>query len=184
MDWDQLIKAADIAARNLHRVHRAYTEHDDIKQEILLRVAAEEQDFSNYSGNGLITILIKMGDRYCKAERRRYAYHAAEFLYSTDDVRKILKLAYYNEESRNTIPAREDHHHDDIDNKSIAAAIWDIDEAMERLHDGHRGVIEKRYLLGDELTQADRMKLSRAVQNLTDILNATNINGKVETIDG
>lgn len=177
IDWDLAGEAAKVAAAKLHRIHRAYTEPDDIEQEILLCLAAERPDLTNYGRSGLINIFIRLGNRYCKAERRRYAYHAAEFLYSTEDVRKILSHAYYTEQARNAMPAREDTHHDDIDNKSIAAAIWDIDEAMDALPDGQRSVIEKNYLLGLELTSAERVKLSRAVQALTDTLNKPNITG-------
>ncbi|QLE71089.1 hypothetical protein FGW37_05260 [Streptomyces rectiverticillatus] len=184
IDWDLATEAAKVAAARLHRIHRAYTEPDDIEQEILLRLASEKPDLTNYGRSGLINIFIRMGNRYCKAERRRYAYHAAEFLYSTDDVRKILTHAYYTEQARNAMPAREDAHHDDIDNKSIAVAIWDIDEAMGSLSDGQRSVIEKTYLLGHDLTSAERVKLSRAVQALADTLNKANITGaaKVEVV--
>ncbi|MFE7313789.1 hypothetical protein ACFU7T_11875 [Streptomyces sp. NPDC057555] len=177
----EIIDTAKKAATRLAR-ENSYCEADDIEQFILLRYWESRDRFTGYAPEALYSIFRNIGLEHCKAERLHYTYNTAEWIYTPREIRNILKHAYYCEDGRELIPNRKD----DLirvtnDPKSVAVAIWDIDEAMAGLSEEHHASIERAYLHGDKPKHgsAEQKRLQRAIDRLTERLNTkVDIKGK------
>lgn len=147
---DKVYEEMGDVARNLSRRYDWEFEADDIRQEIAMDYIAFP---SRYQCNEyqLTQRLYGAGYRYCEKERRRYLHYSDQYIYSSNDVRSLLKR-YYD---------------DDIE----SVEKLDLVNAMKALREKHLRVLVKRYVTGDKLSEYERKLLNETVKILTHQMN-------------
>lgn len=104
---------------------------------------------------------------HCIKERYSRMLGTNEYVYSPSEVRALFAEAYFDEAAREALPD----HRDTVYAGGIACGIWDLDAVYELLTDDQRSVIERRYLLGQTLSNTEEKALSRALEAATRRLN-------------
>lgn len=114
---------------------------------------------------------------HCIKERYDFMMASSEYVYTPAEVRALFKECFFDEGARENLPD----HHDTVYAGGVACGIWDLDATYEKLTDSQRSVIEKRYLFGETLTDAEEKRLSRAIEAATRALNwRTEGRGRIE----
>lgn len=104
---------------------------------------------------------------HCIKERYDFMIGTSEYVYTPAEVRALFKECFFDEAAREVMPQVGD----TVYAGGVACGIWDLDAVFERLTAAQRAVIEKRYLLGQALDNADEQRLSRAIEHATRALN-------------
>jgi hypothetical protein len=170
MHWTRYQKIADSVAR---RVAEEYPgiDADDIRQEILLHVLENRSTYEShsYSEGQLRKSFRRVATKYAGRERYAYSYHSAEYVYTASEVRALFDTAFFQPENWEKAPTRDDGI--SISAGGVVVALWDLDRAYSELAPEDAAVIAKKYERGEQLSKPERMRLSRAIDQITRALN-------------
>ncbi|MFI8237626.1 hypothetical protein ACIF83_10295 [Streptomyces sp. NPDC085866] len=170
LDWPKIHKIAESVAQ---RVAAEYPgiEAEDIRQEVLLYVLENRSTYENadYPEGQLRKNFRKRAVRYAGRERYAYIYHSAEYVYTASEVRSLFENAFFQPEMWEKAPTKDDGI--SVTSGGTVVALWDLDRAYSALALADAEVIAKRYEMGETLTPAEAMRLSRAVDKVTRFLN-------------
>lgn len=165
-------------ARASRKIARQFAEieEEDLVQELFLWVFSEKPDHTNSPMR-----LAELRARDIAWDyRRSYMANSGQYLYRTEDVRKILKeLAYLDEYWDHSIkldvqPLKSGNTGvSSLTLEDRVVLVVDVQEAFKFLSPNYKGVIEKAYRDGVRFApdSAEERQLSRAVDRLTDYLN-------------
>lgn len=170
IDWTRYGKIATSVARKIAYEYPGI-DAEDIRQEILLHVMEKKTTYetADYPDGQLRANFRKTAVSYAGRERYAYIYHSAEYVYTSPEVRQLFERAFFQPEMWEKAPTK------DV-GVSVAAggvvvALWDLDRAYGLLPVLDSQVIAKRYELGETLTSAETMRLSRAIDKIVRTLN-------------
>ncbi|WP_326827337.1 hypothetical protein [Streptomyces sp. NBC_01751] len=179
IDWTRYTKLADSVARKVADEYPGI-DADDIRQEILLHVTEKRSTYESkdYPDGQLRKNFRNAGIAYAGRERYTFIYHSAEYVYTSSEIRQLFDKAFFQPELWEKAPVKEDGV--SIASGGIVVALWDLDRAYSSLPALDAAVIAKRYEQGETLSQAETMRLSRAIDRITRMLN----NGVVSRQNG
>lgn len=148
-------------------------EADDIYQELCLFVLQHGNNLDVENEGGCRHILSRAAHMYASAERAAALGNTCQYNYRPQDVRKILETGALNDDREAWLLV---HVPEDAKSLKGSAAIevtLDIRQAMEELAYTDRLAIYFRYHDGvvPDATSAERKRLDRAVDRLTEQLN-------------
>jgi hypothetical protein len=184
-NWGELEEWKDVIGLTATRLYKEYSnlELDDI-QSIVIVAALERKDKldSDKGMSNVELILYKEGKRQCGREVSRNSAVVANYTYSTQDVRRILKGALLRSQQdlvdlpehlqslrpKHTRSEANPMHEIDVLDVSI-----DVRESLKTLPAEDKEIIFSRYALGTvpERGSSDEKRLTRAVRKLTDEMN-------------
>lgn len=170
MQWTRYEKIADSVAKKVAFEYPGI-DADDIRQEILLHVAEKKTTYesTDYADGQLRRNFRNIAISYAGRERYAYIYHSAEYVYTSSEVRQLFERAFFQPEMWEKAPTKDDDV--SVTAGGVVVALWDLDRAYGLLSTLDSQVIAKRYALGETLTSAETMRLSRAVDKIVRTLN-------------
>jgi hypothetical protein len=191
-----LSKEIGKAAKTVSFAWPGVVEADDIEQDIYLHLLERPgslEKLLTFDDKGKLNALIQIGHQIAKQERIDYEVFSGNFRYSVDEVRNILEdrgLHGDDPALKSSWSVAEDfttggEFEDAVLNKS--AQETDLVRAMERLsrnNPHHTDLINRRYLAGESLNDADRKELYRALTALTTEMNRSFKRQHAERPDG
>ena len=170
VDWDAIIREAPSVAR---RVAYEYPgiEASDIEQEIFLHCAENLASLQRTTKNvyGLRKVMHSAAVKYASSERLSYVYYSAQWVYTPKEIR-VLFEAFFMPEYWEKVPQKDDGAN--INHKNVLCSLFDLDAAYSALSTEDQFTIASRYENGVKPdTTADKMRLSRAIDKVTNRLN-------------
>ncbi len=178
-DLDELYEAwKGYVARASRKIARQFAEieEEDLTQELFLWIFSDKPDVSQ---SPMRTAELKARD-ISWDYRRSYMANSGQYLYRTEDVRRILKeLAYLDEYWDHSIkldiqPLKSGNTGvSTLTLEDRVVLVVDVQEAFKFLSANHKQIIERAYRDGIKFApdSAEERQLSRAVDRLTDYLN-------------
>jgi hypothetical protein len=170
IDWPKFQTIAESVAKKVANEYPGI-DAEDIRQEILLFVCEKRSTYEQYDyPDGQLRLNFrKIATSYAGRERYAYIYHAAEYVYTSSEVRALFENAYFQPEMWEKPPVKDDGI--SVTSGGVVVALWDLERAYNALAPLDAEVIEKRYARGDALTNAEHMRLSRALDRVARFLN-------------
>lgn len=152
-------------------VARDFPESDaeDISQQLWLTILSKRDTFKDPDAPGMTKALFRLAKSHCGKLRAEALHLSVQYNYATDDIKKILETVF--ERSKwydGWVPEDAESIKDSADALDLQS---DISWGISQLSDKDQRVMGRRYLLHEELNDADRQRLTRAVEKLTDVVN-------------
>lgn len=168
LQWERLTRAANQAARGLAKDWPGI-DRDDIRSEIISTMAGQSASLAKLDDKGLFHAARRVGRGYCGRERYAYTWHSAQYVYTPAEVRALFATAFFEPELWEQLPRPGDGV--TIEADGIVVALWDLSDIYDRLSPDHKVVVAKRYERGEALNEAERRRLSRAIDEVCRRLN-------------
>lgn len=167
LDWDNIIrKTAGFIKNDFPEV-----QFDDIIGEAWCYVLSHPKVLAaGPSSYGITTILSRQMKRLAWNVRKEQLQKSSRYLYQTSSVRQILETTFDYRDWPNGWVPKDAYSKDGMAPVEIRA---DVTWGLGHIPPQYRDAIWSRYALGQEpaVGTADRRRLNRAVQRLTDVLN-------------
>lgn len=144
-------------------------EQEDISQQLYLTVMTNRSTFKHPDNAGVTGALWRIAKQYATQLRAEALHLSAQYAYRPSDVRQILEHTFDRAEWFDTeVPE---------DARSLKASAdqldlqSDIKWGWSQLHITEMQLVFRRYALKEDLNDADRRKLNRAIEKLVDVVN-------------
>ena len=142
-------------ARNQHKSSSIF-EADDVEQAIWMAFASRWMSVRHYSSRKILKIARQAGAEWCKKERLDYAFFQGRVIYTTEEVKRILRESTWEALGPGI----------DVEGRV------DVRAAFASLTKGQRENVFRLYGLKEKVTPAQLVQVSRGVRAITDYLNA------------
>lgn len=173
MDSERIVDVDALAKSVARGVARDFpgVEHDDIAQEIILKVLEAPRSFQGVDESGLRRVLRKIGTMYAAEERYAYTINSAQYVYTPSEVRGLLEVFFLDRSELN--PPTKELPVVRVEAGGIVVALWDMDFAWSRIDDDERDVLARRYRDGETPANSsgERKRIDRAIESMTRWLN-------------
>lgn len=171
--WDAILemqREIERAARHLELEWPEVVDSwEDLASDIQVKLVEENQavNLLAYEPKPRKKALFRIAQRIASQMRDDYEYFSGNYLYSTDEVRKVLE--------KGALAGVFQHEVKDgsVLEPAVATTVehQDVAASYAELEPHHRQILLRRYGLGDVLDNAERMTVTRAVDALTATLN-------------
>lgn len=160
---DAITRTARFTARDFPDV-----EVEDISQHLWLKIFSQKH-FKDPDAAGASKMLARWAKAFAWDQRKEHLTLSAQYNYRASDVREILQTVFSQEDWVNVrIPDDARSEYNDV----FLEINCDVKVAWERLGHAQKKVIFERYALGlDMITDADRKRFYRAIDQLVENLN-------------
>jgi DNA-directed RNA polymerase specialized sigma24 family protein len=160
-DWTTLIeRAARFVAADFPGV-----EAEDLRQDLWVIVLEKGLDPEHH---GAASLLEKIAKHKAWEYRKDHLYDTSQYDYRQSDVRELLETTFQRDAWQGAWAPADAASEDRMQGFEMRA---DIKIAWEKLPESYKKVIFMRYALGDTLPNNERVRLTRAIDRLTEILN-------------
>lgn len=161
---DVVSKIAATVARDFPGI-----ESGDISQHLYLTILQQRAHFKNPDDAGVTGALWKIAKNYAAQLRAEGLHVSVQYSYSRKDIKRILENTFNREEWHLTyVPEDAESIKDSADEMDLQS---DIKWGWTQLGEQEQRVIFEKYGLKEDLDATERKRLSRAIDNLTDIVN-------------
>lgn len=161
---DTVAKIATSVARSFPGI-----DSDDLSQHLYLTILQNRSHFKNPDDAGVTGALWKIAKGYATQLRSEALHVSVQYSYSRDDISRILENTFNREEWYLTyVPEDAESLKDSADELDLQS---DIKWGWSQLSAAEQMVIFERHGLKEDLDATKRKRLSRAIDNLTEIVN-------------
>lgn len=145
-----------IMSRRHHKDSHIFT-MEDVAQEIWLHMARNWEYVKNKTAYQIEGFAHRAAAKFCRDQREKFMYFTGAFLYTPEDVKRILNDCVWTSE---------------LDVNDVAGKV-DLQGAFNRLDREPKRALFRYFALGETvgLTDAKRKMVQRTVDRLTHILN-------------
>lgn len=148
-------------------------DREDIEQEMNMKILENWPNIKNHRDARKIALgLAKRGGvDYCSRERDYYQRQTSEWIYTPKEVRAILAEAF-TEPLWTDTPAKPSKGKEYLTADGVSILIMDAKNAFEAVSEADQAVVISAFHDGERpSTSAEKMRLSRAIDRMTDVLN-------------
>lgn len=148
-------------------------DRDDIEQEMMLALVERWHNLSKHEDARKVSLGLakKAGTQYCAGERHYYQMQTAEWIYTPSEVRALL-AEFYTADAWEDAPRKPEGSNQTLWGDGVSVPLMDVRDAIESLPEQAQAAILDAYSGGvSPSTSAEKMRLSRAVDAITAILN-------------
>lgn len=161
---DTVAKIAQSVARDFPG-----TSSDDLSQQLYLTILENRSRFKNPDNDGVTGALWKIAKGYATLLRSEALHISPQYAYRPSDIKRILEHTFNRGEWFDThVPEDAESIKDSADELDLQS---DIKWGWSQLHIDEQRIVFRRFALKDELDGTERKRLSRAMENLTEIVN-------------
>lgn len=176
---NEIYRAARQAANN----YGGKFDVDDIAQAISVDMIENHSRYGSIKGNLFFEILKRSGIRYCAEECARYLTFSEQYIYSSEELKRLLVTFYKPESWPNGLKQPVVEHYETVEEFRDELEEWnnatqlvidmiDVEYAIDKLSEAQRKVIEKKYRDLEKLESKYQMnKHSEAIRYLTSHIN-------------
>lgn len=161
----------DLVAKISASVARDFpgVDQDDISQHLYLTILTNRKNFKSPDNAGVTGALWRIAKDHATQLRAEALHLSAQYAYRPSDVRKILENTFDRAEWFDTeVPEDARSLKDSADELDLQS---DIKWGWSQLHITEMQLVFRRYALKEDLGEADRRKLNRAIEKLVDVVN-------------
>jgi len=144
-------------------------ESDDISQHLYLTILQNREHFKHPDDAGVTGALWKIAKGYASQLRAEGLHISVQYAYARDDIARILENTFNREEWYLTyVPEDAESIKDSADELDLQS---DVKWGWTQLTGAEQMVIFEKYGLKEDLDGTKRKRLSRAIDNLCEIVN-------------
>lgn len=161
----------DVVTRVSVSVARDFPDSDseDIAQHLWVVLLEKQEKFKDPDGAGVVGALFQIAKAHGMKLRSQALHISPQYAYRTTDIKRILETVFDRTKwMGGWVPEDAESIKDSADALDLQS---DISWGVTQLPEADRQVLGKRFVARDELEEAERKRLQRAIEKLTDIVN-------------
>jgi hypothetical protein len=146
-------------------------EAEDITGEILEHLVSVAGRLTSTEDDYLDRVMRRAGASYAAKERYEYIVRTSQYVYTPREVRALLRDAYYIPEMWKVPTAKDEHLSAAVSGDTVIVSLLDVEIALTKVTARQREVIHRAFYFRNELSDAERKQLQRAIDAVTKQLN-------------